>query len=161
MIDALQTWLLGITAAALCIALAEQLVIQPGIKRVLRLAGGVILLIVLLGPLNRLSESHWDFTFTNPAEEQEALEEELRESGQTALQQGIAETLAAYIWDKGRSLGADCEVSVAVSMDETGIPVIETVTLAGGYHDLFSKWLEEEMGVPREDQIWQEKQGEE
>lgn len=156
MIEILRSWLLGITAAVLCIALAEQLVVQAGMKRTLRLAGGIILIIVLLNPLNKLCKFSWDTSIASPGESQKKLEEELRQSSQEAMQQGIAEALNAYIWDKGQSMGANCTVSVEISADEAGTPIIKTVTLTGEYCESLSKWLEEEMEVSPEQQIWQE-----
>ena len=156
MIDTLRTWLLRIVAVSLCIALSEQMVSQPGIRRVLRLAGGILLLMAMFSPLRQLAGSHWDFSFLQPEADRETLEQELRESSYGALAQGIGDTLASYIWDKGQSIGADCQVAVAVSMDEAGLPVIDSVTLTGAYHADLSKWLEDNMGVPPEHQIWQE-----
>ena len=156
MIDALRSWLLGIVAVALCIALTEQLVSQSGIRRVLRLAGGLLLLMAMFGPLRQISGARWDLSLFQPETDRETLEQELRESSQGALEQGIEEALTSYIWDKGQSIGADCQVSVTVSTDEAGLPVIGSVTLTGTYHAALSKWLEDDMGIPPEHQIWQE-----
>ena len=51
MMEVLRTWLFGLTAVSLLLALAEALVSQEGIRRVLRLAGGVLMIVVLLQPV--------------------------------------------------------------------------------------------------------------
>ena len=52
--DSLRQWLVSLTAAAIFLGAAESLVSQGGVRRVLRLAGGLVLLVVLLRPITGL-----------------------------------------------------------------------------------------------------------
>ena len=46
-----RAWLLGVTAAALVLALAEALAPEGAVKKVCRLAGGMALLLAAAGPV--------------------------------------------------------------------------------------------------------------
>ena len=52
--ELLRTWVLGVTAASLVIAVGEALMPQGTVKKVGRLTGGLILVLVLLQPVARL-----------------------------------------------------------------------------------------------------------
>ena len=43
MMESLKTWIIGITVASMLLGAADTMVTQSGIKRVLRLAGGILL----------------------------------------------------------------------------------------------------------------------
>ena len=51
MMALVRQWLLGVTAAALVLALAEALAPEGGAKKVCRLAGGLALLLAAVGPV--------------------------------------------------------------------------------------------------------------
>ena len=48
MMDAVRMWLLGVTVTSFLLSLAETLVTQEGVRRVLRLSGGVLLILVMV-----------------------------------------------------------------------------------------------------------------
>ena len=84
--------------------------------------------------------------------------ETYRKNQQEALSAIIAEKTEAYIWDKANQLGLDCTVSVAAAPGEGGIPLPESVTVRGRYSGELARWLEEEVGIPAEKQIWLEEE---
>ena len=54
MLELIRQWLLGITAAAMLVALAEALCPDGNIRGILRLTGGLVLLAAVLNPLLKL-----------------------------------------------------------------------------------------------------------
>ena len=156
MMDLLRTWLFGLTAVSALLALAESLVTQEGIRRVLRLAGGVLMILVLLQPVVRMELGDLRFSPDALRQEAEALEEEYARQQEAALETGIEEELASYIWDKAQALGLSCQVRVTVETGADGIPVPRSVTVTGAYSEDLSEIIETDLGIPREQQNWQE-----
>ena len=156
MMESLKTWIIGITVASMLLGAADTMVTQSGIKRVLRLAGGILLLIVLLGPLAGISGGEVAFTSAGLQQEAEALEEQFRQEQQNILAAIIAEEVSAYISDKAQTMGISCEVRVETEVGGEGVPVPVRVRLETPYHPELSAWIEEELEIPEERQIWQE-----
>ena len=156
MIDALQTWLIGVTVTAFLLAIAETLVSQEGVKRVLHIAGGVLLIIVMIRPLLGVSLEEVGFSIAAYERDVESLTENFTAQQQEDLSAIIEDEVAAYIWDKTQSMGLTCEVTVEMKEGEEGVPLPDTVALSVPYHEELSAWLEEEMGIPPERQVWQE-----
>ena len=119
-------------------------------------AGGILLLIVLLGPLAGISGGEVAFTSAGLQQEAEALEEQFRQEQQNALAAIIAEEVSAYISDKAQTMGISCEVRVETEVGGEGVPVPVRVRLETPYHPELSAWIEEELEIPEERQIWQE-----
>ena len=54
MLELIRHWLVGITCAAMLVALAESLIPAGSIRRIARLTGGLVLLAAILNPLLKL-----------------------------------------------------------------------------------------------------------
>ena len=156
MIALLRSWLFGLTALSALLALAEGLVTQEGIRRVLRLTGGVLMILVLLRPVVRMDLENLHFSLDALRQEAETLEEEYTRQQAEQLSAGIEEELASYIWDKAQALGLDCQVSVTVETGADGVPAPRSVDITGEYSEALSEIIEKDLGVPREQQNWQE-----
>ena len=148
----MRSWLLGIVLTSLAAGLARQLAPKGREQAMVRLVGGLLLALAILRPLGLELE-------IGPLELQgEELAETYRKNQQEALSAIIAEKTKAYIWDKANQLGLDCTVSVAAAPGEGGIPLPESVTVRGRYSGELARWLEEEVGIPAEKQIWLEEE---
>ena len=156
MIALLRFWLFGLTALSALLALAEGLVTQEGIRRVLRLTGGVLMILVLLRPVVRMDLENLHFSLDALRQEAETLEEEYTRQQAEQLSAGIEEELASYIWDKAQALGLNCQVSVTVETGADGVPAPRSVDITGEYSEALSEIIEKDLGVPREQQNWQE-----
>ena len=154
--EQLRLWILGIAVTSLLLGLGESLVTQKGIQRVLRLAGGVLLIVVLLGPLGKMSGVWQEFSLEGYRSQIAGREEELREEQEENLSAIIESQMDEYIWDKAQAMGLDVTVSVSTRKSSGGIALPDRVAIAGPYNAEFSQWLEEEIGVDAEYQIWQE-----
>lgn len=154
----MRSWLLGIVLTSLAAGLARQLAPKGREQAMVRLVGGLLLALAILRPLAGGSWEGLELEM-GPLELQgEELAETYRKNQQETLSAIIAEKTEAYIWDKANQLGLDCTVSVAAAPGEGGIPLPESVTVRGRYSGELARWLEEEVGIPAEKQIWLEEE---
>ena len=126
----IRTWLLSVTVSAMVIAVAEALMPEGSVKKVGRLTGGLSLILGLVQPLVRLDyDDLYDLVSSLPA---------------GSIRQ--------------EELGATCGAAVKCRLGEDGIPVPERVTvsgaLTGAQKEALSAYLEEELGLPREAQLY-------
>ena len=97
MMEVLRTWLFGLTAVSLLLALAEALVSQEGIRRVLRLAGGVLMIVVLLQPVVQIDLEDLSLSLEAYQQEVETLTEEYAQQQDLAQYCTTAEQLTLQL----------------------------------------------------------------
>jgi len=140
-------WILGITAAALAIALAQALTPAGTVKKVGSLLGGMVLLLAALRPVLALDVDTLAVAAANYAPSAAA-----DESGREALKSLIAEKTAAYIVDKGARLGASVTAQVELAQDDSGWPVPYRARIAGTWSAQQRRALEQavsrELDIP-------------
>ena len=84
MMGFVRAWLLGVTAAALVLALAEALAPEGSVKKVCRMAGGMALLLAAAGPVlggrdgTAHTQTEEDRRGRSQRREQELVDEEIR-----------------------------------------------------------------------------------
>ncbi len=154
-------WLLGVTAAALVLALAETLAPEGGAKRVCRLAGGLALLLAAVGPVTGvLDGSALTQAVEGWRDRSQSYELELEEQRDTLYLAIIEEDTAAYVMDKAREFGFECAAEVTYGYDEKGVPCPWEVAARGvwteGQRARLERLLEEELGVPAQRQYYEE-----
>ena len=86
-------------------------------------------------------------------EQRQAELEDTREEELAALIRSETET---YISDKAADMGLTLRVQVTVEPDGSGVPAPVSVELTGPRSEALSRWLETELGVPTERQVWNE-----
>jgi len=157
----IRQWLLGVTAAALVLALAEALARSGPAKKVCTLAGGLALLLAAVGPVvgvldgSALTRAVEDWR--NRSQDYELELEEQKDQFYLAI---IEEETAAYVMDKARELGLECSAEVTYGYDENGVPCPWEVTAQGVWtreqRAQLERLLEEELGVPAQRQHYKE-----
>ena len=148
----IKTWLLSIVLTAFASSLARQMAPKGRGQTMVRLAGGMLLLLAVVRPLSGLDLSMVSMPTSNFAlQKSDWVQEQFSEFSSI-----IAEKTAAYIWDKAQALGLNCRVSVSVEAGESGIPLPVAVTIRSAYHAGLSAWLDMELGLPADKQIWLE-----
>ena len=156
MIEGVRTWLLGVVLTSLAAGLARQLAPQGKEQAMVRLVSGLLLALAILRPL---AGSGWEGlevpAFARQSEEQA---EVYRKNQQEAFSAIIAEKTEAYILDKANQLGLDCTVRVTAAAGESGIPLPVSATIRGTYSPALAECMEEEVGIPAEQQIWLEEE---
>ena len=161
MMGFVRSWLLGVTAAALVLALAEALAPEGSVKRVCRLAGGMALLLAAAGPvLGVLDGSALTQAVENWRGRSQRWEQELEEQNEQFYLAIIEEETAAYVMDKTKDFGFECAVEVTCGYDENGVPCPWEVAARGEWtperRARLERLLEEELGVPAQRQRYEE-----
>lgn len=149
----LRSWLLGVVACAVLVSLAGQLTDGGTMKKIVRFAGGMLLMLAMLRPLLRLDLAVLDVDLASYREAVAQLELELTQRQEDALSVRIAAETGAYIEDKADELGLS--VRAAVRTEEVdGVPLPVSVTLCGEENAALADCIERELGIAKEDQLW-------
>ena len=153
----LRSYLLALTAAAFLVSLAQALPIKGAARRMVRLACGLFLCLVLLGPLLRLRfgdlRAYLD-RFSLPEAGSEAVEAE----NQRLAGQIIKEQTETYILDKAGELGAEVTVEVGLRALSPHYSYPDTVTVTGlltaAQRAELSAYISDFLDIPGERQTW-------
>ena len=152
MTEFLRTWLIGVICAAMVTALAECLVPDGGIKRVCRLAGGLILVLTVVSPVTSFEEVDLREIISGYNSKADAYRAELQEMQDSLYESVIEENSAAYISDKAKELGIICSVKVTAAWDGE-IPRLHAVRVKGAWtaeqQELLHQIIESDLGIPR------------
>ena len=149
----LRSWLLGVVACAVLVSLAGQLTDGGTMKKIVRFAGGMLLMLTMLRPLLRLDLAVLDVDLASYREAVSQLELELTQRQEDALSARIAAETGAYIEDKAASLGASIR-AVVTTEERGGVPLPVSVTLYGEENAALADCIERELGIAKEDQLW-------
>lgn len=155
MIETVRTWLTAVAAVTLLLSVVQQLVPPGSLRETASFVGGLILLTVLLQPLAALRGADLDLNFQDCRQAVEQQQTELEDRRQAELAALIESATAAYISDKADSMGLALEARVTAEAAD-GVPVPVRVTLTGEKSGELSRWLETELGIPAERQVWNE-----
>ena len=149
----LRSWLLGVVACALLVSACEQLTDGGTMKKIVRFVGGMLLMLALLRPLLRIDLTDLAVNAGAYREAVAQLEEELGAQRQRELSARIAAQTGAYIEDKAASLGASIR-AVVTTEERGGVPLPASVTLYGEENAEIGAYIERELGIAKEDQLW-------
>ncbi len=163
MTEFIRSWLMGLICASMILAVLRAL--MPGKdSRILRLAGGLVLLAVAITPVAAVDMS--DLTQLAGIYEQAAEDytEELLAQNQILYETIIEEQIAAYILDKAAELEMDCRVTITVAWEESGIPKPHSAVLRGTWSEkqkaALASYIEDELGIPIAMQYYKERENE-
>ncbi len=132
----IKSWLLSITCAAVIAALASALCPDGFPKRLTRSAGGLLLLLAVLGPVRRLDNGELTDTLAKYRAQSDVAVETMAQENQEMCKAIIARQTAAYISDKATALGIqEPQVWVSCRMTGDGFPAPESVTVRGSGTD--------------------------
>lgn len=161
MMGLVRQWLLRVACTAMVLAIVESLAPEGNVKKVCRLAGGLALMLAVVGPLLQLDGGALSRAVAEYRSAAERYEEQLEEKNNLFYQTIIEETAAAYILDKAEEMGILCQAEVTFSYDEDGVPCPWEVTARGVWteeqREAFSRLLEDDLGIPVQRQHYEEK----
>lgn len=149
----LRSWLLSIVACAVLVSLAEHLTDGGTMKKIVRFTGGMLLMLAMLRPLLRLDLSTFEVDISSYREAVSQLELALTQQREDALSARIAAETEAYIEDKADELGLSVRAKVKME-EEDGVPLPVSVTLYGTENAALADYIERELGIAKEDQLW-------
>lgn len=105
MLELIRQWLVGITCAAMVVALAEGLTPPGTIRKIGKLTGGLVLLVSILQPVVELDPAALTRSLTEYKLELGAYSAQLEEENGELMKSIIEEQSAAYILDKAAPTG--------------------------------------------------------
>ncbi|WP_186564428.1 stage III sporulation protein AF [Lawsonibacter celer] len=157
MLELIRSWLIGITCAAMIVALAEGLTPPGAIRKVGKLTGGLVLLLAILQPILGLDGAALTRSLTEYRLDLSAYSDSLEEENGELMKEIIAEQSAAYIVDKAAELGISCQVTVETVQDGD-YPVPETVTVIGeldmAQQEALKRQIETDFAIPAQRQYY-------
>jgi len=157
MLDSLKSWIVGVAVSGILISLARVLMPEGSVKKgasvlfsaVLLLAVGSLLVQPKTLSLPSLNVLGGDVAFSS---------EKLEETNRRLTQEIIEERTEAYILDKAEKLGAAITPSVTAAYGEDGVCRPDRAVILGTCSPLvqqvLSEYMDEELGIPPENQIW-------
>jgi stage III sporulation protein AF len=159
MSEVLRSWVIGIAGAAMVTAAAMTVTPEGRVKKVVSLICGLVTIIALLRPIGGLDSRNLLKSIEAYKQEATAFSAEIQSADENLTRRIIAEKSAAYILDKGESLGiGDLDVSVTTAWSEDGYwypdgAVLKT-SADNAARDQLSRSIETELGIPPEELIW-------
>ena len=156
MMAAARAWLTAVVSVTLLLSVIQMLTPKGSLREITSFVGGLLLLAVLLRPLGSVDLSAGSLDLSACRQTVEQRQAELEQEGQKELIGLIEAELGSYIWDKAADLGLTLQVQVTVEPDGSGVPATVAVELTGPKSEALSQWLETELGVPAERQVWNE-----
>jgi stage III sporulation protein AF len=156
MMGAVRSWLTSVVVVSLLLSVAQTLIPEGSIRKIASFTGGLVLLVTLLRPLLGTDLSRLDLDRSDYAAAIQARQEELTAAGEEELAARIAERTEAYISDKGDELGLSVTARVTTETGADGVPTPFSVELWGQRSGQLAAYMEEELGIPGERQVWHE-----
>ena len=155
MMAAARAWLTAVVSVTLLLSVIQMLTPKGSLREIASFVGGLLLLAVLCG-LGSVDLSAVSLNLDAYRQTVEQRQAELEQEGQKELVGLIEAELESYISDKAADMGLTLRVQVTVEPDGSGVPVPVSVELTGPRSEVLSRWLETELGVPAERQVWNE-----
>ena len=155
MIEAIRGWIISVAAAAFLVSLSQSLIPEGTVRKIAGFAGGLVLLLVMLKPFPGVDVSGLELGYEDYAMEIQQRQTELKEQSNQTMGELIAEKTEAYILDKAAALGISCTVRVLTEPGEDGTPV-PGAELTGQKSDALADYMERELGIPKERQVYHE-----
>ena len=161
----LRQWLLEITAAAMLIALAEALLPVGTMRRIGKLTGGLLIIIVVLQPVISMDYSGLSESFSRWRKDLGTYQAQPETTNFHVMKTIIESKSAAYIQDKAEGLGILCQAEVTCDSENTqSYPYPASVVIRGelssGQIQQLQELIEAEMAIPEEKQCYLGKGGE-
>ena len=156
--EILSEWVGALAGAGVFCAVLLALCPKGRVKRVARLAAGLIMALALLSPLAKPDTESLLVAFSRQKETIKAITSDTKATVGILERRVIERDCAAYIMDRAAALGADLSsVDVTARWSDEGFWYPWSCTLtAAGYSFALSESVEANLGIPAERQSWEE-----
>lgn len=158
-------WLLGVTAAAMLLALAESLTPKGAVRQIGKLTGGLVLMMAILQPILKLDYSALAGALSRYREDLGVYQVQPKTENFRLMKSIIEAKSAAYIQDKAADLGILCRVAVTCgAQTEEEYPYPTAVLVEGALTDTeiqqMKLLIEADLAVPAQAQTYRKESGE-
>jgi stage III sporulation protein AF len=154
MIASVRNWLTAVVAVSVLVSAVQSLIPEGTIRKIASLTGGLLLIIVMLQPLTKLQLGQLRLDYGSYSDAIEERQAELQEERDQELAELIAERTEAYISDKAETLGFSCTAEVKTAPGSDGVPCPYSVTVSCAPSAELADYMAEELGIPKERQIF-------
>lgn len=160
MMEVIRQWLVGVTCAAMVVAVADSLTPGGTVKKIGRLVGGLVLLLAVVKPLIGLDYSVLAMATATYQQAAGTLGEDLDKTNLDLMKTIIGEKTGAYILDKAEALGGQCtSVTVTCTMGEGDLPYPSAVRVVGNLtaaqRAALSRCIEADLAIPAAQQSFE------
>lgn len=149
-----RSWLIGVMSAALILAMIYALVPKGTIRTIAQFTCGLILTLVILQPILQLDPDSLKIQYDEYTTQIDEQIDTYKSDRQKELRAIIEEETAAYISDKGLSLGIDCHPVVKTQLRDE-VPYPNEVTLDTDWNKDLSDYITQELDISPQNQYWQ------
>ena len=158
-------WLLGVTAAAMLLAMAEGLTPKGTVRQIGKLTGGLVLMVAVLQPILKIDYGAMSGALSRFRDDLGIYEAEPAEENFQLMKSIIEARSAAYIQDKAADLGIQCQAEIictAGSTEEYPYPaaVIVEGRLTQEQINRLRTLIEGDLAIPVKDQTYRQEGGE-
>lgn len=152
----MREYLLGVVAACMICVLAMQMVRGGSTRRLIRFAGGLLILLVVAQPLLKLSSQNLSHYLEELEEIWGADTASLEEDSQQALARHVKQTTQRYIEQKATELGATIQAEVTLTQEEYPTPWSVRLTGSATSEQCkeLSLYLSRDLGIDAQRQEW-------
>ena len=158
MMAGVKSWLMAVISVSVLITAADSLMPAGGVKKVGRLACGLVLLCVLSRPLAALRGVELAGYLAEYGQTLRQEEAELERQGNEMRKTVIEDYCAAYILDKAEELGISCRAEVECGRNGEGLYLPKRARLWGKFEPAvqsrLTELLERELGIPASEQTY-------
>ena len=160
MIGAVREWLTSVVVVTMFLSVVQVLLPEGTIRKIASFIVGLILLVTLIQPLLGANLERLELDLSGYRSAIEERREEL-ENGSSEEMAGLIETrTAAYISEEAKRLGIQVTVRVETEPGTDGVPVPAAVEITGTRSQTLADWIDRELGIPAERQVWHERNDE-
>ena len=152
--EGIKGYLVAIVAACMLTVVASVLVQKSPLRKIARLIGGILILLVAVTPLLRLDMSQIveylqgsEYSFDTSAVEQ---------TWQSQLSEHIKQATETYIENEADRLGATVQTKVTLTEEEYPVPCHAVLigTVDADQLEALSEYMETSLGIARTEQEW-------
>ena len=154
MTDWFRQWILGIVAAAVCIALLRELVPKGAAGTVMRISGGVVLFLVMVRPLTGIDAAELHLRYIDYQQQIDRQIEVYQKEYDRQMEESIAKETGAYISKRAAQMGIVCTAVVETQQKE-GLVLPVAVALDIPRDESLSSWIAREIGINPGQQYWE------
>lgn len=159
MMETIRGWLIGITATAMIAALAENIAPEGSVKRIVKFAGGLLMIIAMIRPVMHLDFSNLSSILTDYHIDSAGYSKALETKNSQLIKSIIEDETSAYIQDKAAELGIVCEVRVLCRIEDDGNPYPSSAVVSGDLEETqilkLSRLIEGELAIPAKNQRYE------
>lgn len=154
--DEVRGYLISVIAVCMITVIADVLIQKSSLRKIVRLIGGILVLLVAVKPLlsldmgqisSYLKEFNDSYSFDTGR---------IKSSQNELLKEHIKQTAETYIEDKATELGGMVQAEISLSEGEYPVPVGVTLigTLSPEQVQALSAYIVSDLGIPTTEQEW-------